>query len=151
MRQSNKYIVWGLVKKIRNFHLSRRGKPLKFPRFPVTSVTIHMLLKRGWGNTKGWSMENPSWKICCNPLLYPPLRAWERPKASVVPWLCPQLKTQPTLRGSIPVLTAVIGWASGVGASCAGSGQGKAAIDGSGFAVAIYVKELALLTTCWCN
>ena len=57
MRQSNKYIIWGLVKKIRNFHSSRRGKPLQVPRFPVTSVTIHMLLKRGWGNTKGWKSQ----------------------------------------------------------------------------------------------
>ena len=54
-----------------------------------------MILKRGWGNTKGWSMENPSWKICCNPLLHPPPRAWDSPQAAVVPWLCPQLKTQP--------------------------------------------------------
>ena len=97
MRQSNKYIIWGLVKKIRNFHLSRRGKPLKFPRFPVTSVTIHMLLKRGWGNTKGWSMENPSLKICCNFLLHPLPIAWDSPQATVVPWQCPQLKTQPGL------------------------------------------------------
>ena len=87
MRQSNKYIIWGLVKKIRNFHSSRRGKPLKFPRFPVTSVTIHMLLKRGWGNTKGWSMENPSLKICCNFLLHPLPIAWDSPQATVVPWL----------------------------------------------------------------
>ena len=43
-----------------------------------------MLLKRGWGNTKGWSMENPSWKICCNPLLYPSPRAWDSQKASAL-------------------------------------------------------------------
>ena len=63
----------------------RGGKPLQlwtpqwkrllFPCFPVTSVTTQTLLKRGWGNTKGWSMENPRWMRSCHPLLCPPLRA----------------------------------------------------------------------------
>ena len=95
------------MKKIRKFHSSRGGKPLQLwtpqwkrllvPRFPVTSVTIYMLLKRGSGNTKGWSMENPSLKICCNFLLHPLPIAWDSPQATVVPWQCPQLKTQPGL------------------------------------------------------
>ena len=34
MRQNNKYIIWGLVKKIRNFHSSRRDKPPSSSSFP---------------------------------------------------------------------------------------------------------------------
>ena len=74
---------------------ARRGKPLQLWRcFPVTIVTTQMFLKRGWGNIKGWSMENPSWTLSYNPLLPPLPRCWESQLVTVMHWLCPQLETQ---------------------------------------------------------
>ena len=67
---------------------------LLLPCFLVTIVITRTLLKRGWGNIKGWSMEKLSWTISYNPLLPPLPRSWESQIVTVMHWLCPQLETQ---------------------------------------------------------
>ena len=78
-RKGNPFQLWTL-QLTRHLH----------PYFLVTSVITKTSLKRGWGNTPGWSTRKPSWTISCqNLLLLQHLRAWDkvqsRPDSTALP------------------------------------------------------------------
>ena len=80
---------WGLVPQT-------RASPQWFSHhlhFLVTSVTTKQPLKRGWSNTRGWSMDFPSWSPQVTRTVKLLWRRLEH-QALQLPLLCLQLRKQ---------------------------------------------------------